>query len=259
MDHAQPQPNAAFPVAQRIRAVTHADIWHWLRLGWRDYRAAGWVSPAYGLIFVLGGLVITFGLVWAGMPYLITPMIGGFLLIAPLLALGFYDISARLEAGERPGFWHALTAWRGNSFHILTAGLIWMLVVMIWARLSIVLFALFFPYQSMSLDSFIQQSLTLPGITFALAEMTLGFLFAVTAFMTNLVTLPVMMEQKTDVFAGAILSVAAVIRNPWPMLLWAAVIVALTGFGMVTFYLGLVVTLPLLGHASWHAYRGLIR
>lgn len=257
MDEAS-TPNAGFPHADRVRIVSVDQMLGWLSKGWHDLTRAGWVSVAYGTIFVVAGYAITLGLVRIGMPYLITPMIGGFLLIAPLLALGLYDISARLERGERPGFGHALMAWRANAFHILTAGLVLMLVVMIWARLSIVLFALFFPYQSMTLDSFLTQVMTVAGVSFTLMMALLGFVFATAAFVTNVTALPMMLDQKTDFFVAALVSVIAVVKNPRVLALWAVIVAAVTALGLLTAFVGLAVTLPLIGHASWHAYRDLV-
>lgn len=255
----QSQPAGAFPFADRVRQVPVSRIWVWLRLGWADLSRAGIVSLAYGALFVVIGFAITVGLVRVGMPYLITPMIGGFLIVGPLLALGLYDISRRLEEGGEPSFLHALFSWRANSFHILTAGLVLMLTTMIWARLSVVLFALFFPYQTMSLESFLEQVVTVPGISFTVMMVALGALFAVAAFVTNVTTLPMMLDQKTDVFAAALISVIVVVKNPRLAALWAAVITAVIGLGMATAFLGLTIALPLIGHASWHAYRDLVK
>jgi len=253
------QGQTGFPSAHRVREIGTEHVWRWLNAGWHDLLKAGWVSLAYGALFVAIGFLITGGLVWLGMPYLITPMIGGFLLVGPLLALGLYHISADLEVRRRPSFWRALMAWRVNTFHILSAGLILMLTMMIWARLSVVLFALFFPYQSMSLESFLVQVGTFQGVVFSLFMLALGFLFALAAFVTNVVTLPMMLDERTDVFAAALVSVIAVVKNPRPLALWAVLIVAVVGLGIATAFLGLIVGLPLIGHASWHAYRDLVR
>lgn len=254
----QPQPTSPVPFAGRIHGITTAHVWRWLSLGWADYRRAGWVSAAYGGLFAVIGIFITFGLAWLGWPYLITPMIGGFLLIGPLLALGLYAISRAHAQGQPIGLIQALLAWRANTFHIMTAGLVLMLVVMIWARLSIVLFAIFLPYQSMSVDSFLAQSLTLAGISFTLFMLVLGAGFAALVFVTCAVSLPMMLDQKVDIFSAALMSVLAVARNPGPMALWAMIIVAVIGLGMLPFFLGLVVALPVIGHASWHAYGDLV-
>ncbi|MCA1908540.1 MAG: DUF2189 domain-containing protein [Magnetospirillum sp.] len=254
-----PPTDTALSMIQRIRVVETAQVWRWLRLGWQDYRRSGWIGPVYGAVFAAAGLFIVFGLAWLGWPYLITPMIGGFLLIAPLLALGFYALSSRIERGEPPRWTHLHLAWRTNTFHIMTAGLVLMLVVMIWARLSIVLFALFFPYQSMSVESFVAQSATLAGISFTLFMLGLGAAVAALVFVTTVVALPLMLDVKTDIFSAALVSTLVVVRNPRPMALWAVVIVLVTGAGLLPAFLGLTVALPVIGHASWHAYRDLVK
>lgn len=249
--------SAGLPHAGRVRVVEPARVFRWLAAGWSDMRAGGWVSPAYGLMFVALGAAMTAGLAWAGMSYLIAPMIGAFLLIAPLLALGLYRVSWDVERGVRPRFGRALMAWRRNPYHILTAGLILMLFVMIWARMNVIAFALFFPYQSMSLASLVAQAATVDGMVFVLFVTALGLGFATVAFISNVTALPMMLERREDIFAAVLVSVLAVSRNPRTMVLWAAVIVLVTGAGLLT-GIGLVVALPLIGHASWHAYRDLV-
>ncbi|CAK0746209.1 Cytochrome C oxidase subunit I [Azospirillaceae bacterium] len=251
--------DAGFPFADRVQAIEIADVLQWLRAGWQDLRTAGWISPAYGSIFLFAGFALTKGLVLLEMPYLILPMIGGFLLIAPVLTLGLYRISKDIEEGRRPSFWAALTAFRANPYHILTAGLLLMLFIMIWARINVILFALSFPYVSMSLDSLVSQLLTTQGFVFLGLATVVGFGFALLAFVTNVTALPMMLDSREDIFSAALVSAIAVFKNPRPMMVWAALIVFITGIGLVTAFLGLVITLPLIGHASWHAYRRLIR
>ncbi|OJX81265.1 DUF2189 domain-containing protein [Magnetospirillum sp. 64-120] len=257
-DVSPPKADPALSMIQRIHAVDTDHVWHWLRLGWRDYIHSGWIGPLYGAVFAAIGLFIVFGLAWFGWPYLITPMIGGFLLIGPLSALGFYGLSSHLEKGDGPHWRHLYQAWRANTFHIMTAGLVLMLVVMIWARLSIVLFALFFPYQSMSLDSFVAQSATMAGISFTLFMLALGAGVAALVFVTTVVALPMMLDVKTDIFTAALVSTLVVFKNPKPMALWATTIAVVTGIGLLPAFLGLTVALPVIGHASWHAYRDLV-
>lgn len=259
MDSSPHDPLAGLPWADRINTVSTDDVVGWLRAGWADLRLAGWVSIAYGLIFVVAGFAITGGLVLAGLPYLVTPMIGGFLLVAPLLAMGLYDISHRIEEGRRPSFPRALLAWRSNGFHIMTAGLVLMLYLMIWARLAVLIFALFFPYQTMSLEGFLEAATSRDGLLFLVFGTLVGFVLATLAFVTTVITLPLMLDRRTDVFSAAVASVIAVARNPRPMALWAALIAVLVfGAGLLGL-VGLAVTLPLVGHASWHAYRALLR
>lgn len=245
------------PFTLPIYAVETTAPLRWLAGGWADLRAAGWVSMAYGALFTAGGFAVTGGLALAGMPYLITPMIGGFLLIAPLLALGLYRISADIEQGRRPTFGRAVMAWRANPYHIMTAGLVLMLFVMIWARLNVVAFALFFPYTPISLAGWLDQMLTLNGVVFSLFVTALGAGFAMVAFVATVVSLPLMLDRPMDFFAAAVVSLRVVGRNPRAMALWAAIIVAVTGIGLATAFIGLTITLPLIGHATWRACRQL--
>lgn len=252
-------PLAGLPYEDRVRAIAPSQVVGWLWKGWADMRVAGWVSLAYGALFVAIGFALTAGLALAGMAYLIAPMIGAFLLVGPLLTLGLYQVSKDVEEGRKPRFGRALMAWRANPYHILTAGLVLMLFMMIWVRLNVIAFALFFPYVSMSISSLLAQTFTLDGIAFTLFVTALGFAFAAIAFVTNVTALPMMLDRQEDIFAAALVSVMAVLKNPRAMALWAGLIVLITGIGLVTAMLGLIVALPLIGHASWHAYRDLVK
>jgi uncharacterized membrane protein len=251
-------PHAAPVRAERIHAVTAAQVLGWIGLGWRDMRRAGRLSLLYGGLFVAAGFLLTGGLALAGMEYLITPLVEGFMLVAPLLALGLYEISRRLEKGEPLDVKAVLTCWRPNRFHMMTAGLIYMLYLMIWARLAVIIFAVCLPDQPTDWRGLVAVLPTLDGIAFVVTSTLFGGALAVIAFATNVVTLPAMLDRHTDFFAGAALSVQAVLRNPGPMLLWAALLAGITGLGIVFGLVGLVVALPLAGHASWHAYRDLV-
>lgn len=255
-----PPPERArnLPYVDQVRKVPPREVFHWLQLATHDIREGGLVSPLYGGVFVLAGYGMTFGLSHLGMAYLITPMIGSFLLIAPLLALGLYQISKDVEEGRKPRLIRALTAWRRNPYHILTAGLVLMLFVMIWARLNVVAFALFFPYTPIDFAAFVGQMLSWQGIAFTLFITGLGTCFAGFAFITNVITLPMMLDHDIDVFGAGLVSVVAVFKNPRTVALWAALIVVITGIGLLTAFVGLALTLPLIGHASWHAYRALV-
>lgn len=269
-NHAHPHPHqphragqstaaaSPFPYARNIREVSPAHVWQWLALGWADMKAAGWMSYAYGAVFVALGYAIGFGLSALEMMYLLTPMIAGFLLVAPGLAVGFYDISRKFERGERPGFGAALMAWRTNTFHILTGGLVAMLFMMIWVRIAALIFAVTFPYTNMSGAALLSALGTAEGMVFLGVGTAVGFCFAAVAFFFGAITLPVMLDRRSDIFTGAVISAQAVARNPKTLTLWAAIVVAVTAFGMATAFVGLIVALPLLGHATWHAYRDMV-
>lgn len=243
---------------EKVRAVTMAQVLGWVAAGWRDTWAAGRLSLLYGGAFVVAGLALTGGLALAGMEYLITPLVEGFMLVAPLLALGLYEISRRLERGEPLEWRPILLCWRPNRFHMMTAGLIYMLYLMIWARLAVIIFAVCLPNQPTDWRSLMEVLPTLDGLAFIITSTIFGGVLATIAFTTNVVTLPAMLDRHTDFFAGAALSIMAVARNPGPMLLWAALLAGITGLGLALGLVGLVVALPVAGHASWHAYRDLV-
>ncbi|GAB3130195.1 DUF2189 domain-containing protein [Novispirillum itersonii subsp. nipponicum] len=247
------------PYGDRVMLISTADVWGWLRLGWRDYLRHPGRSTAYGAVFVAIGYGLAFGLKALGMLYLITPMIAGFLLVAPLLALGFYALSRDAEQGRPPSLWRALNAWQANSFHVITAGLLLMLFMMIWVRIAALIFALFFPYTSLTWHATLEALLTPDGLLFLAVGTGVGGVMAVIGFTFSAFSLPLLLDRKVDAFAAGYLSGLAVLANPGPMLLWAAIITALTVLGLLTGFLGLMVTLPLLGHATWYAYRRILR
>jgi uncharacterized membrane protein len=249
---------ALFPYASNIQSVQTADCWHWLALGWKDLSARPVVSIAYGSIFVAGGLLLTVGLKWLGMLYLITPLIAGFLLVAPALSVGLYELSRRREQGEALSFFAALWAWRRNTFHLLTAGLVLMLFLMIWVRLAALIFAVSFPYTNMTMAGIIGALWSWDGAAFLAIGTAVGGVLALVAFVFGALSLPMMVDRRVDVFSAAIVSAQAVARNRKAMLLWAAILVSLSVIGFLSAFIGLAVVLPLLGHATWHAYRAMV-
>lgn len=251
-------PSAAFPFASRVRPVRSVDCWRWLMLGWDDLRAHPVISIAYGSVFVLGAYVLTLGLDALGMLYLITPMTAGFLLVAPALAVGLYELSRRRERGEVISFWAALGAWRRNAFHLLTAGLVLMLFLMIWVRLAALIFAVSFPYTNMTAAGISQALWSWEGAAFLGIGSVVGGVMALTAFVFGAISLPMMVERRVDVFTAALISALAVGRNRRAMVLWAALLVGLSGLGIATAFFGLALVVPLLGHATWHAYRAMV-
>lgn len=249
---------AALPYADRIRIVRTRDILHWLRAGWADFQAAPAQAGVCGSLFVLAGILLTAGLWQLDMMALLTPVIAGFLIVGPALAVGIYDISRRLEAGERPPLFAILLAFRRNAFHLLTAGLVLMLFLMIWVRLAALLLALFFPYSTLSLSGLATALATPEGLSMIGTGVVVGGILATVAFVFGAISLPLMLHHRVDVFTGALVSALAVIANARVMAVWAAVIVAVTGLALVGGYIGLIVVMPLMGHATWHAYRDLV-
>lgn len=256
-------PGAAAPprpksIKDRVNVVSVEAPWLWLAAGWRDLCAVWPMSLGLGLLFTLGGVGVTVGLVLVGLDYLVTSAIAGFLMIAPAFAMVFYAISRDLEEGRRPRLIDILTAWRANPFHMLALGVALMFLMMLWLRFAALIFAIFFPYVSMSWGSMLDQTLSAEGIVFLAVGSAVGAAFAALSFMVTVVSMPMMLDRRVDAVEAVLTSIVAVVRNPKAMALWAALIVVFTQSGLVTALIGLSVTLPLIGHASWHAYRAVV-
>jgi uncharacterized membrane protein len=154
----------------------------------------------------------------------------------------------------------ALQAWRANPIHLLALGLALVLFLIIWIRLAVLIFALSFPYTTPTAQAMFNTILfTGEGLVFLTLGTVVGSVMATLAFVTSVFSLPMMMDRKVDIIQAVVISVVAVAMNFRVMAVWAALIVVFTVAGLVTFYVGLAVTLPLIGHASWHAYRAVIK
>lgn len=239
-----------------IRTVALRAPFEWLALGWSDLRAAPAASLFYGAAFALMGLAIH--LVFRHMVELTSALTAGFLLLGPFLATGLYDVSRRRQRGMRVALRGTLTAWRANlgAFSLFALGLT--VIMLVWARASLVTFALFFSSGMPSLQNFFGQVVSAEHLDFVLTYLAVGAVFASIVFAVSVVSVPMMLDRGTDTVVAALTSVRALFANPGPLLLWAALIVAIVGLGFATLFIGLVVAVPLIGHATWHAYQALV-
>ena len=237
----------------QVRAIGMDAPRRWLRKALADLRAAPTASLFYGACLALMGFLLT--RYYAGAVGL--ALTTGFLLVGPFLVIGLYDISRRCERGEPPRLAPTLTAWRANAPAIGFYALILTLSLAVWIRVSVVMVALFFPDGVPSAGDFAAQLASSPEAwIFVLAYAAAGSGLALLVFATSAVSLPMLLDrQNMDVISAMIVSFNVLRRNFAPMMLWAAMIVALTALGFATWYLGLVLTLPLIGHGAWHAYR----
>jgi uncharacterized membrane protein len=222
-------------------------------------RTTGIYSLRYGAAIVLISGLIT-AMVWStGSGFLLPFLIAGFFIVAPPLGIGFYQMSAHLERGEPLAACNAYEAWKRNQSQIamVSAGLI--IIMNVWIAANFALFALLFEGLSPPVDNFFSDAfLSDAGANFALASLALGFLMAWCAYAISVITVPMLIDRQVDGFTALRFSIKSVLRNMPAMTLWAGLIVLIVGLGIITFYLGLIVALPLIGHASWHAYRDLV-
>ncbi len=228
----------------------------WLRLGAEDLRAGGDASLFYGACFAVGATVLF--LAFRHAVEMVVAIVTGSMLIGPFLAMGLYDISRRREAGKPLNLGSTLVAWKRNirCFSVYSAILI--VLYLIWARVSLVIFALFYQGGMPTLGSFMWQLLQFDNLEFMLAYLVAGALFASLVFAFSVVSIPMMLDRGQDSITAMLTSFVALTRNLPLMLVWAGLIVLLTMLGFATAFLGLIVTMPLVGHATWHAYRALI-
>jgi len=242
-----------------IRTVSEERVWVWLSAGWRDMRRVPGVSLAYGAAFVAVSFLLSLGLWLVDMVYLVLPLAAGFMFIGPLVAVGLYDVSRRLERGERATLGEAVVAWRANVGQIATMGVVLMLFLLAWIRIAFLVFALFFGASPPSWDLLIQTVFfSVAGVPFLIVGTAAGAVLAAVAFAVSAVALPLLLDRDVGVVTAIAASATAVWRNRRVMIGWAALIVLFTAAGMATFYIGLALTLPLIGHATWHAYRDLV-
>lgn len=248
-----------FPFTSRIKKIDTNEPWQWLALGWADLRRTRFTSVAYALVFVVVGYAVTISLHLTDRYYLIWPFISGFVLVAPVFAVGIYEMSRKLELGERISFTTALGAWRRAPGQVFGAGLALTFFLIIWIRAAALLYVINFPYQMLNIPNLLNQTFfSLDGLTFLVVGTLIGSVFAVFAFLMSAISLPMMIGERADFLPALLTSFFSVTLNPKAMILWAAIIVIVTAVGMATAFIGLAITLPLIGHATWHAYRSVV-
>jgi uncharacterized membrane protein len=244
-----------------IRKVALDRPWLWLGAGWRDLRAAPLSSLAYGAASVIAGWLAISLLLWFDLPYLVLPLSAGFFFVGPFMAVGLYEISRRLESGLPVDVEGTLLAWRRNPDQIALMGLLLLLLHLAWLRAAQLLFAVFewptVPSWDRFLDLAWHSARSLPFLT---AGVAVGAVLAAVAFAIGAFSMPYLLDRRgANLFEAIATSVTAVRLNLRPMLLWAGLIVLLVVLAMIPGLLGLVVVLPVVGHATWHAYRDIVR
>ena len=234
--------------------------WRWLKKGWSDMWSVPMISLSYGAGFALLSAVIVAGLLGFGMQSLVIALWGLFLLLGPMLAVGLYEASRRLENGEPITFGDVTTVGVRSRGQLAFMGVMLMLLSMLWVLIAFILFMVFFGVGPLPpVTEFISHLLmTQHGVTFLLIGSLTGITLALAVYALSVISIPMLMVRKVDVVTAAMTSMRAVRENPSAMLLWAILIVALTAAGVAAAFVGLIITFPLVGHATWHAYREIV-
>lgn len=229
----------------------------WLAAGFDDMLANPLPALAYGLLFSLGGDLILVASVQK--PHLFMAALSGFFLVAPLLAAGLYELSRRLAAGDKATFIDSAVGLRRRASSIAMFGVVLAVIVLLWERISALAFA--------ALGD------AVPGIgglmthimaggehrAFVAVWLALGAMLALLTFAISAVSVPMMLDRNSGFAAAMMTSLQAFAVNLEAMVLWGAMIVGLTLLGFATLLVGLIFVMPILGHATWHAYRDLVK
>lgn len=259
VDALAPETDLLF-TSQAVQQVAPNAVSRWLSQGWHDFQVNRSASLTYGVIFAVVGLILN----WIGLKY---PAAGvattsGFLLLGPFLALGLYDLSRHSEQGKPISFMESTQAMRHNKFGLGIYAFTLLLLMIFWICAAVILVGMFSQDMNLQQESYwgIFKGLMMDnGLMFPLSFFGVGFLFAALAYITGVVAVPMLLDRQVDIVTAMSTSMHAVAKNPATMAFWAVVIVALIGIGILTFYIGLIITMPLVAHASWHAYRDLVK
>lgn len=247
------------PSKLRLKAPSMDDPWSWLAAGWRDMWRNPVLSIGYGATFVVAGLIVTFGLWLAGLESVVPALAAGFILLGPVFAMGLYEMSRKYEAGEQAWLRDVVLVPIPSPAQMAFLAYALMFLFLVWMRLATLNYAAFSYGDYRPIDEFIAFSLTSPqGIAMIVAGTAIGGVIALLAFAMSVIAVPILLRNDVDVLTAMWLSMQAVWRYPGPMLLWAWLIAVLCAIGLATMFVGLAIVFPLVGHATWHAYRSLV-
>ena len=238
-------------------ALGGKDPFRWLAAGWRDLRAQPGIGLFYGVCF--WAMAMTLGAVFRARPEYTLSIASGCLLVGPFLAMGLYEVSRRREQGLAPELGASLTCW---DAHLRSMGMLVLVLIvleLLWGRASLVVFAVFFNTGMPSTTGVLNAVFSPDNWEFVAVYLAVGGVFALLVFSTAVVSIPMILDRDTDAISAAITSIRVVAANPGVMLLWGVLITALVAVALLPWGLGLVLAGPLLGHASWHAYRAAVR
>jgi uncharacterized membrane protein len=239
------------------RNLAPADAVHWLAQGWRDFRTYPAASIAYGVLIFLLSVIIVGGLFVIGRDYILFPALAGFMVVGPILAVGLYEKSRRIAAGEPVRLQDMIFVRPASGGQILFTGVLLCLLMVLWMRAAVIIYALFFgllPFPG--LDHIAPMLFTTPtGWAMLIVGSGVGALFAAFAFAISAFSVPMLLAERIDALTAMGSSMALVWNNLPAMLTWGAIVLALVLLSLATGFVGLIVAFPVLGHGTWHAYR----
>jgi uncharacterized membrane protein len=222
----------------------------WLHSGWEDFKSTWTHSLALGSVFALLGYGLTH-IAWSHW-HIALSLTTGFLLVSPFLAIGFYELSRRRE-----GDLGKTVSPRENLASIGLFAALLMFIFSAWERISAIVLGIYLGPRPVP-EASLSWLFSAENWPFLLAFIAVGAVLAAFSFALSVISVPMLMDRRVDLVTAIMSSLYVVRLNPRAMLVWAATIVVATAIGIATNFIGLAVIFPLLGHATWHAYRELV-
>ena len=250
-----PGDTPAPPPSVPLRPLTFRDPLRWLALGTRDFARAPAIGVFYGACFVVMGWVLL--KVYEIAPAYVLALSAGFLLMGPFLCMGLYRVSQRLEKGEKPDFGDSLLAWDTRTGQLAIFGFVLLVLEMLWGRAALVVFAVSFDRMP-DLRGSLLALLDPENINFIVAYVTIGGIFAGLIYAVSVISIPMILDRQTDAITAGLTSMRLVLTQPAVMIWWGIVITTLVVLALLPWFVGLLAVGPVLGHASWHAYRAAV-
>jgi uncharacterized membrane protein len=237
------------PVVAPSRTIGLDAPLRWLKLGWQDFKSIPLLSLGYGVVMLIITLLIAW-VAWTAQSLVVAiALTGGFFFIGPALAIGLYSMSRQLESGVTPMLMRCVREGHKNMGNELVLSLMFLIVFLLWARAASMVH-IFFPSYGNATVADLGQFLGIGTLV--------GAIFAAVVFCVGAFSIPMLLDRTVDAVTAVLSSISAVLNNKVAMAVWGMVIIASVLLGIVTGFIGLVVILPVIGHATWHAYKEVI-
>lgn len=245
-----------------IRRIGMADLQAVLRAGWEDFLAIPTQLAFLCILYPLVGLVAARAMSGGHLLPLLWPLVAGLSLVGPVAAVGIYEISRRRDAGEPVSWLTAFQVLRHPNLPLIAMmGIMLMAIFVAWLAAARWIFdATMGQLPAMDMTGLLQASFTTPeGWRLLLLGNGVGFLFALVVLVLTVVSVPMLIDRRVDIGTAIATSFRACLENPGPMAAWGVIVAALLLLGSIPAFIGLAVVMPVLGHATWHLYKRVVR
>lgn len=246
------------PAEPQVRRIDIQDLREALRLGWEDFKACRSDVTFLVVLYPVVGLAMAWMAAYGSLAPLLFPAAAGFALVGPAAAVGLYELSRRREAGQSATWADGFAVTASPSFGaILALAAMQGLVFVVWMAAAHGIWAVTLgPEPAASMGAFLREVLTTQaGLGMAIVGLAVGFVFAAVVLATSVVSFPLLLDRGVGLPVAVLTSIRVAERNPGPIAVWGLIVAGMLALGSLPLFLGLVVVLPVLGHATWHLYR----